>query len=140
MHTRVHRCFSRVIYGDTDNMGYAYYANYLRWFEIGRTELFRAWGLTYRTIEERGIFLPVAEVHCKYIRPLSYDDRLTIETRLDLTVRAGMKFDYRILDDSGELRVAEGYTRHPYVDHGGRVVRPPQFITDLIRAHEQPAA
>ena len=54
MHTPAHRCTYRVIYGDTDNMGYAYYANYLRWFEIGRTELFRAWGVTYREIEAQG--------------------------------------------------------------------------------------
>ncbi len=133
MHTPAHRCSTRVIYGDTDNMGYAYYANYLRWFEMGRTELFRAWGVTYRQMEERGIFLPVSEAYCKYLQPVGYDDRLIIETRLDLEVKAGMKFDYRILAEKGETPVAAGFTRHPYVDENGRVVRPPTFIRDLIR-------
>ena len=73
-----HRTTYRVIYGDTDNMGVAYYANYLRWFEIGRTEMFRHLGLTYSEIEARGIFLPVAEAHCKYLAPAHYDELLVI--------------------------------------------------------------
>jgi acyl-CoA thioester hydrolase len=133
MHTPAHRCSYRVIYGDTDNMGYAYYANYLRWFEIGRTELFRAWGVTYREMEAQGVFLPVSEAYCKYIQPVGYDDRLIIETRLDLEIKAGMKFDYRILNQGGEAPVATGFTRHPYVNKNGRVVRPPRFIRDLIQ-------
>ena len=91
-----HQTHYRVIYGDTDNMGVAYHANYLRWFEIGRTELLRAWGLPYREIEARGIQLPVAEAHCKYQQPARYDDLLTIEATLDTSTRGGVKIDYRI--------------------------------------------
>ena len=140
MHTPAHRCTYRVIYGDTDNMGYVYYANYLRWFEIGRTELFRAWGVTYREIEAQGIFLPVSEAHCKYLQPVGYDDRLIIETRLDLSIKAGMKFDYRILDESSEAPIATGFTRHPCVDKNGRVGRPPKFIRNLVRRQRQTEA
>ena len=75
-----HKTTIRVIYGDTDNMGQAYYGNYFRWFEIGRNEMFRSLGLPYKSVEERGIFLPVAEAHCKYCVAAQYDDVLVIET------------------------------------------------------------
>jgi acyl-CoA thioester hydrolase len=122
----------RVIYGDTDTMGVAYYANYLRWFEIGRTELFRFLGMPYHVIEERGIFLPVSEAYCKYAAPARYDDLLTIRTDLDSAVKGGMKFNYRILDQDGEKILATGHTLHAFMDKTGRVVRPPKFLRELI--------
>jgi len=127
-----HRTTSRVIYGDTDKMGYAYNANYLRWFEIGRSEMFRSMGMAYKTIEKKGIFLPVSEVHCKFLAPIQYDDVLVIETSLDTGVKGGMKFDYCILSEDGEKIHAKGYTKHACVDKNGRVVRPPDFIKELI--------
>ena len=128
----VHRTTSRVIYGDTDRMGYAYNANYLRWFEIGRAELFRHLGLTYRQIEDQGIFLPVSEAYCKYISPVQYDDLIVIEASLDHSVRGAIKFDYRIFGEDGTSPVAEGFTKHPCVSRDGRVLRPPPFLRDFI--------
>jgi acyl-CoA thioester hydrolase len=128
-----HRTTYRVIYGDTDNMGVAYYANYLRWFEIGRTEMFRDLGLAYSEIESRGLFLPVSEAHCKYKAPARYDELLAIETSLDLAMRAGMKFDYRISTDGDSRLVASGYTKHACMDASGRVVRPPAYLKQVIR-------
>ncbi len=122
-----HRTTYRVIYGDTDNMGIAYYANYLRWFEIGRTEMFRSLGFTYKKIEAKGIFLPVSEAYCKFISSAQYDDLLVIETSLDKSVRGGMKFDYRIFNEDGKNILAEGYTKHACLNQSGRVVRPPEF-------------
>ncbi len=122
----------RVIYGDTDNMGFVYYANYLRWFEIGRTEMFRSLGLTYKEIESEGIFLPVSEAHCKYVSPAQYDDVLVIETSLDSTVRGGMKFDYIISSEDGKKKFAKGYTKHACVDGNNRVVRPPGILLEII--------
>lgn len=130
-----HQTTSRVIYGDTDNMGFAYHANYLRWFEIGRAELFRAWGLTYKSIEDKGIFLPVSEAHCKFIYPAKYDDLLIIETTLDANVKGAVKFDYSIFNEDGKKILAEGYTKHACVDKNGRVVRPPEFLKQLIANH-----
>ncbi len=122
----------RVIYGDTDKMGVAYNANYLRWFEMGRTEMFRHLGVTYREIEDRGIILPVSEAWVKYLRPAVYDDLLNITVALNPGVRAGMKFDYEIYrNDEGEL-LAKGYTRHACITPEGKVVRPPHFLQDLI--------
>ena len=128
-----HKTTYRIIYGDTDKMGYAYNANYLRWFEMGRTEMFRSSGLTYKEIEEKGIFLPVSEVFCKFISPVHYDDLLIIETSLDSSLKAGMKFDYKIFVDYTKKPVATGYTKHPYVNLKGKVVRPPEFLAELIK-------
>lgn len=127
----------RVIYGDTDNMGIAYYANYLRWFEIGRTELLRAWGMAYREIEARGILLPVSEAHCKYMTPARYDEILLIEATLDTEVKAGLKIDYRITSEDGQTIHATGYTRHAFLNREGRVLRPPDFFRDLIRRQSE---
>jgi len=122
----------RVIYGDTDNMGLAYHANYFRWFEIGRSEMFRSLGMAYRDIEKRGIFLPVAEVGCKYLAPIRYDDLLVIETTLDTSVRGSMKFDYTIFKENDNTALARGFSKHPFMTREGKVVRPPSFIMDLV--------
>ena len=114
-------------------MGVAYHANYLRWFEIGRSELFRALGMTYKSIEEKGYFLPVSEAYCKFVNSARYDDLIIIETAVDGGLRAGMKFDYRILRKDDEAELVQGFTKHAYVDKSGRVIRPPRFITDLLK-------
>ncbi len=132
-----HKITYRVIYGDTDKMGVAYYSNYLRWFEMGRTEFFRYLGLTYKKIEERGIFLPVSEVYCKYLYSTHYDDVLIIETSLDTSVKAGMKFNYLILNEQGNTIVAIGKTRHAFTNRNGRVVRPPELLMELIAKNNQ---
>jgi len=132
-----HNTTYRVIYGDTDNMGIAYYANYLRWFEMGRTELFRALGLPYTVIEEKGIFLPVSEVFCKFQNPIRYDDLLIIETAIDDGVRGGMKFDYRLLSEDKKTPIATGYTKHAFLDKTGRVIRPPEFLRKIVAEHSK---
>ncbi len=132
-----HKTTIRVIYGDTDNMGQAYYGNYFRWFEIGRNEMFRSLGLTYKSVEERGIYLPVAEAHCKYAVAAQYDDVLVIETQLDTQIKGAIKFDYKILNKSGNTLVAKGYTKHACLNGDGKVVRPPDFIREVIRKNRQ---
>lgn len=129
-----HRTPYRVIYGDTDMMGIVYYANYLRWFEMGRSELFRSLGLTYKEIEERGYFLPLSEVTCKYVASARYDDEVIIETTLDPSVKAGVKFTYVVYRGDGGQVVARGSTRHAFVDGDGKVVRPPVFFRQLVEA------
>ena len=132
-----HKITYRVIYGDTDKMGVAYYSNYLRWFEMGRTEFFRYLGLTYKEIEERGVFLPVAEAYCKYLYSAHYDDVLIIETFLDTSVKASMNFNYLILSEQGNTILAKGKTRHAFTDRNGRVVRPPELLMELIAKNNQ---
>jgi acyl-CoA thioester hydrolase len=106
-----HKTTHRVRYSDTDKMGFVYNANYLRWFEIGRSE-----------------FLPLSEVHCKFNTPSRYDDVLVVKTTLDTSVRAGFKFDYQVYNEDEKDILATGYTKHACVDSSGRVVRPPAFI------------
>ena len=119
-------------YADTDKMGFVYHANYFRWFEIGRSEMFRDLGIPYSSIESKGFFLPLSEVHCRFNAPSRYDDILVIETSLDTRIRASMKFDYRVFNENNEKLLASGYTKHACVDRNGRVVRPPKFLMDVI--------
>jgi acyl-CoA thioester hydrolase len=127
-----HQTKCRVRYADTDKMGFVYHANYFRWFEVGRSELFRSMGIPYKSIESKGIFLPLSEMHCKFAEPSQYDDILVIETSVDTNYRAGMKFDYKIFNENQDKLLASGYTKHACVDSGGRVVRPPKFLLDCI--------
>ena len=113
-------------------MGKAYYGNYFRWFEIGRSEMFRYLGLAYKEVEDNGIFLPVAEAHCKYASPAKYDEVLVIETSRDPAIKAGIKFNYNIFHEDGVTLVAQGYTLHPYVNTDGKVVRPPRFMKEIL--------
>ncbi len=127
-----HKTTSRVIYGDTDNMGVAYYGNYMRWFEIGRAEMFRTLGLSYKDIESRGIFLPVSEAYCRYKTPARYDDLLVIETSVDDSVKGGVKFDYTVSSEDGKKIYAKGFTKHACMNAKGRVTRPPAFLKTII--------
>ena len=113
----------RVIYGDTDQMGVVYYANYLRWFERGRGELLRACGIPYATIERRGMHFPVAQLSCRYFRPARYDDLIVIETRIASVSRASLTFSYRIMRDAQNTLLASGSTKHACVDGQGRIMR-----------------
>lgn len=112
----------RVIYGDTDNMGVVYYANYLRFFELGRNEYMRARGLSYREVEARGLFLPVTESRCRHFKSARYDDLLTVETRVTRARGARIVFEYHLRNEKGEL-LADGMTEHGCVNAAGRPVR-----------------
>lgn len=121
----------RVIYGDTDQMGVVYYANYLRYFEAGRNEYIRAKGLRYRDFEERfGLRLPVAEAGVSYKQPARYDDLLDVEITISEVRRASARFEYRLLRDG--ILLATGHTVHACVDLEGRLRRfPPELLERL---------
>jgi acyl-CoA thioester hydrolase len=120
-----HQTETRVTYAETDAMGIVYYANYLRWFEVGRTELMRSLGIAYKDMKEKGTSLPVSEVFCKYHASARYDDILIIETSVDFLKRASIQFAYRILRKSDGTELATGSTLHAFVDEEGRIVRVP---------------
>ncbi len=128
----------RVIYGDTDRMGVVYYANYLRYFEAGRTEFIRAKGMTYREFEERlRLMLPVVEAGVAYHAPARYDDLIAVETSLVEARRASARFEYRVLRD--DVLLATGHTTHACVDLDGRVQRMPRELLDRLAAGEAPS-
>jgi len=117
----------RVIYGDTDCGGVMYYANYLRLFEMGRTEYLRKRGLSYREIEEEmGILLPVVEVYAKYRASARYDDLLLIKTSLHEAKPLKVTFTYQIFRD--ETLLVEGKTSHVPISREGKVIRLPEKI------------
>jgi acyl-CoA thioester hydrolase len=122
----------RVIYGDVDAMQMAYYANYLRWFEIGRSELIRHLGLPYAGIETMGFLLPVTEAFCKYIKPARYDEIILIHTGVGFLRRASLRFEYRIVNQENDL-LAQGHTIHACLDRAGKLVRLPERVFDLLR-------
>ena len=128
----------RIIYGDTDQMGVAYYANYLRWFEIGRTELLRQIGIPYASIEEKGLRFPVTEVSCRYFRPSRYDDVITIETALTSLGRVTLTFSYRLLRKEDGALIASGWTKHACVDQQGEIARIAGDLENALKAALSP--
>jgi acyl-CoA thioester hydrolase len=124
----------RVIYGDTDQMGVVYYANYLRWFERGRSEFLRQIGLPYSTIEQQGYHFPVVEVSCRYIQSARYDDVVRIETELVDLGRASLSFAYRIYRESDQCLLATGSTKHACLDKNAQVSRMPKVLEDAVKA------
>ena len=117
-----HETMIRVRYSETDKMGIVYYANYLVWFEIGRTDYCRARGFSYREMEENdNSFLVVAESYCRYKAPAYYDDELIIRTHITELRKRSLRFGYEIIRASDDTIVAEGETGHVVTDSSGRV-------------------
>ncbi len=128
----MHRFDLRVRYGDTDQMGWVYYGNYLRWFEIGRAEMLRSLGRSYRSIEDDdGVLLPVLEARCRYFHGARYDELVHIETGLLRSTRATVSFGYRITGEDGTL-CAVGHTEHCFTDEHAKLVRPSTDLRALL--------
>jgi acyl-CoA thioester hydrolase len=125
----------RVIYADTDAMGIVYHTNYIKWFEIGRTELLRKAGLVYAQIESQGYNLPLTEAYCHYLLPARYDQIIVVETVLEYLKRASMKFNYLIWDEEKEKTLVEGYTVHACTNEKGKIIRIPHMIIEKINEH-----
>lgn len=131
---RHHEYQVRVTYGDTDKMGIIYYANYLRFFEQGRTELLRSLGVRYRDLEiQRKLFLPAVEARCQYLAPSRYDDLLTVRTWIAEMGKASVSFECDVLDtELGGRVVARGYSRHAVVNDLWRSARIPDDLRVLL--------
>lgn len=118
----------RVRYAETDQMGIAWHGEYLAWFEVGRTDLLRGCGCTYRDLEAQGLRLPVIEVQARYLRPAHYDDVLEIHTRLTGIGGARVSFDYEVRREGTEGPLATGSTSHAAIDLRGRPRRIPEDL------------
>lgn len=127
----------RVIYADTDAMGIVYHTNYIKWFEIGRTELLRSVGIVYSEVEVQGYNLPLTEAYCHYLLPAKYDQIIIVETEMEYLKRASMKFNYTIWDEDKEKILVEGYTVHACTNNLGKIVRVPPFIVQKIEEQIQ---
>jgi acyl-CoA thioester hydrolase len=121
-----HESIIRVRYAETDQMGFVHHANYLVYFELGRTELLRASGYDYKSIEEKGAFLVVAKVDVKFRSPAKYDDLLVLETSLARVTPVRIEHKYRVLRE-GRL-LAEGESTLACVDREGRLRALPEEV------------
>src|SRR5437773_7919503 len=113
-------------------MGVVYYANYLLWFEVGRTDLLRGAGWSYREMEADGYMLPVLEAHCEYRQPARYDDDLDVETSGSLRSPIRVQFDYHVVRPGDGVTLAVGHTSHAAVDRNGRPCRLPDRVRELF--------
>jgi acyl-CoA thioester hydrolase len=123
----------RVRYSETDRMGIVYHANYIVWFEIGRTDYCREAGMPYRAMEDSGLLILVTAVDCKYRRPARYDDAVRVRSRLTELGSRGLAFGYAIADEENRI-LAEGATRHVFADVSGRPRRAPAEILEKLEA------
>ena len=122
----------RVRYAETDKMGVVYYANYLVWFEVGRTDWLRETGWSYRDMEVDGLALPVIEAHCEYRQSAKYDDEIDVRTRASKASAVRIQFDYEVVRRADAAVMATGYTVHATIDRHGRPVRLPERVKDLF--------
>lgn len=111
----------RVRYEETDQMGVVYYGNYFTWFEVGRAELLRTLGYTYREMEQMGVFLPVIEAGCQYKSPARYDDLLTISTTVSKLTGVRIVFDYIVYSQERRV-IVKGFTTHAFVNADGQLI------------------
>jgi len=123
----------RVRYAETDKMGVVYHANYFMWFEVGRCELLRSIGRSYREMEKAGIGLPVIEAHCEYKSPARYDDELQVKTIGRLLSPVRVEFEYEICRPADGAVNAVGRTMHAAVDTGGRPCRLPDYVLEFFQ-------
>jgi acyl-CoA thioester hydrolase len=123
-------CEVRVRYAETDQMGVAYYANYLVWFEVGRSEFCRERGFRYADLEALGFKLVVSDVHCRYRNSARYDETVIVRTRLKGVNKRMVTFGYQILRQ--EEVIAEGETRHLCVDSNGKTRSLPEKFLECL--------
>lgn len=123
----------RVRYGETDQMGYAYYGNYAEYYEVARVEMLRNLGMDYASMEREGVMMPVLELNCKYIKPAYYDQELTIKTTVDEIKGTRIYFTYEIFNDSEEL-LNVGKTTLVFVDmEKNKPCPPPENFMERLK-------
>ncbi|MEZ4903520.1 MAG: thioesterase family protein [Spirosomataceae bacterium] len=125
----------RVRYADTDQMGYVYYGNYGRFYEIGRVEALRSLGFSYRDMEEGGVMMPVYENYSRYLQPARYDDELSIKITIPALPTARVVFRYEIYNQEGIL-LHTGETTLVFLDRTtNRPTRAPKGLIELLKGY-----
>ena len=128
-----HEIKFRVRYGETDQMGYVYYGNYAEYFEMGRVEWLRNLGVSYKSMEESGVMLPVVNLNINYIKPAKYDDLLTLKTTLIQKPTAKIEFDFQLFNEENEL-LTKGYTSLVFIDmKKNRPTKAPEYILEKLK-------
>ena len=122
----------RVSYGETDTMGVLYYAEYLHIFERSRNNWIRSFGISYKSIEDRGLILPVREANCRYRHSARYDDLVQIRTGVSEWGRASLTFVYELYDESRKTLLANGFTQHACVDKSFKIISMPDWFKEMF--------
>ena len=127
-----HKLSFRVRYGETDQMGIVYHGNYAQYLEMGRVEWLRDLGVTYKSMEDRDIQLPVINLQIKYLKSAKYDDLITVETFLKKTPLVKIEFDYKIYNEKRELLI-EANTVLAFIDvEKNKPIKCPSYILDKL--------
>ena len=121
----------RVAYYETDTMGYVHHSNYVRFFEIIRTEMIRTTGMSYAALEASGVMMPIVAVQCRYHRPAKYDDLLTLKATIKEAPAARLLIEYEVLNEEGSL-LCSGSTTLAFIDALTR--RPRRVPDDFLKA------
>lgn len=123
-----HTIKTRIRYSETDKMGYCYYGNYAQFFEMGRVELLRNIGISYKKMEDSGIMLPVSDFKISYLKPVFYDDEITIDTSIRKLPNTRIIFDYQIRNEAEE-KTTVGETTLVFIKvENMKPTRPPEAI------------
>lgn len=118
----------KVRYKETDKMGRVYHSNYFVWLDMARTEYLREAGISYKEMEEQGVYFVVAETNCRYKNSLGFDDNVLIETRIKNIGKASVEFEYLIFNKESKALIAEAYTKLGAVDCQGKIVAVPSKV------------
>lgn len=134
-HLAINETRLRVRYAETDQMGVVYHSNHFIWFEVGRVELLRQMGFSYRDMErEDGRFIAVAEATCRYRAPVLYDEEVVVRTRLKNVRKSVVTFAYELRRAGGDLLLAEGETTHIVTDSNMKIAPLPAKYLKAFRA------
>lgn len=131
-----HEYTKRVRYGETDQMGYLYYGNYAQYYEIGRVEMLRSLGLTYKSMEaEHGILMPVVSMQQRFVRPALYDEQITIRTTLRQLPAKFIVFHMELFNENGKL-VNGGTVKLCFVEESsGKTISAPEHLLAELRPY-----
>lgn len=124
----------RVRYGETDQMGHAYYANYLYWFEQARGAYCRTRGFTYKSLEEQGFMLPVVEAHVRYRAEVKYDEEIEVAIWISEIKRAAIRFEYVVTNLETGVLATEGYSWHVLMGRERKAMTIPPHIRELLES------
>lgn len=131
----VHSTKIRVRYADTDQMGYMYYGNYAEFYEVGRVEMLRSLGLTYKSMEDSGIIMPVTELKCKYIKPAFYDEEITVKVIMEHMPSVRIHFRYELSNEKNEL-INLGETTLVFIrQENNRPCNAPEDFLNKLKVH-----
>ena len=123
----------RVEFHHTDQMGVVHHSNYVKFFEVARTEWLRASGLTYAEMERRGVMMPIVDVAVKYRNPALYDELISVTAFVDESPKARMVFRYEVRGEDGR-EIASGSTTLGFIDkETRRPMRAPQWLLEVVK-------